>query len=56
MAGEFVFWDKNISRKKAVTILHNEADPRFIGVAATLLSRSNAPREVFSAYLDQLWL
>ncbi|OGX16496.1 MAG: hypothetical protein A2Y01_02840 [Omnitrophica WOR_2 bacterium GWC2_44_8] len=44
-------WDRNISPKQAQKILGNPEHPKFIAVAALLLSRKNVPREVFRDYL-----
>ena len=44
-------WDRNISPKQAQKILGNPEQPKFIPLAALLLSRKNIPREVFRDYL-----
>ena len=44
-------WDKNISTKQAVRILREPQHPQFISLSSLLLSRKNAPREVFRNYL-----
>jgi len=44
-------WDRNISIKQTMRILHNPQHPRFIPLSALLLSRKNTPREVLHNYL-----
>jgi len=44
-------WDRNISPKQAQKILGNPEHPKFIALAALLLSRKNIPREVFRDHL-----
>ena len=39
--------------KEAVEILKDESDPRFVELAALLLSRTGASKEVFNNYLDK---
>ncbi len=46
-------WDRNIPLKEIEEILNNERHPRFPEISALLLSRKNAPRDVFSQYLDK---
>ena len=48
-----VFWDKNYSNEQARRMLKSESDPRFVDVAAALLSRTNASRVVFSRFLTK---
>ena len=50
---ENVFWDRRISKKEAVKILKDESDPRFVELAALLLSRTGASKEIFNNYLDK---
>lgn len=47
-------WDKNIGIVKAAGILKDERDPRFVSLSATLLSRKNSAKEVFSGYIEPL--
>jgi DNA-binding XRE family transcriptional regulator len=44
-------WDKNVSEKQAIKILHDFSHPQFISLAALLLSRKNIPRDIFQVYL-----
>lgn len=54
MEGNFpIFWDRAISKDKAMKVLKDEANPRFIEFAALLLSRANDPKAVFGAYLSK---
>jgi len=53
MGNNAIFWDKNFNRNKVRQILGNEENPKFVEVAATLLSRFNSPKEVFASYLDK---
>src|SRR3989338_2191672 len=48
-----IFWDRKISQSTASEILGNPAHPRFIEMAALLLSRSNDFKLVFSKYLEK---
>ena len=47
-------WDRNISLKKAKSILKQPSNERFTSLAALLLSRKNTPEEVFKIYLKPL--
>jgi len=53
MDNNAIFWDKNFNQDKVRRILNDEKGPKFIGVAATLLSRCNKPKEVFASYLNK---
>ncbi len=46
-------WDRNIPTSKIDYILKDDNHERFSEIAALLLSRKNAPREVFDNYLDK---
>lgn len=46
-------WDKNISVEEIQAILKDPQNERFVNMAALLLSRNNAPKEVFEQYLDR---
>lgn len=46
-------WDKDISLEEIQQILKDPRNERFLNMAALLLSRSNAPKEVFAQYLDR---
>jgi DNA-binding XRE family transcriptional regulator len=48
-----ILWDTRITPDEVKRILENEQHPRFIEIAALLLSRMNRPREVFETYLDR---
>lgn len=50
---ENIFWDKKINKNEAKKILKDEANTKFIYIAATILSRTNNAKEVFSDYLDK---
>jgi HTH-type transcriptional regulator/antitoxin HipB len=54
MENNAAFWDKNYSQDEVKKILNDEGNPKFIEVAATLLSRFNKPGEVFESYLDKV--
>lgn len=49
----FVLWDKKIGSDKLKRILKDEANPRYIELAALLLSRTNSPKAVFNNYLSK---
>lgn len=44
-------WDRNISEKQAIKILHSPQHPRFVPLSSLLFSRKNTPREVFRHYI-----
>ena len=44
-------WDRNLSLRKARSILKNPSHERFINLAGLLLSRKNTPKEVFRIYI-----
>ena len=46
-------WDKNISEEEIKIILKDPEHERFMNLAALLLSRNNAPKEIFDQYLDK---
>ncbi len=46
-------WDRKISIAKIQKILKDPQGERFVEIAAILLSRNNAVKEVFEEYLDQ---
>lgn len=48
-----IFWDKKISKDKLKQVLKDEQNPRFLKLAALLLSRTNLPKKVFRDYLDK---
>ena len=48
-----IFWDRNTSQSEAEKILGNTAHPRFVEIAALLLSRTNDLKLVFSKYLGK---
>lgn len=54
MDNNAVFWDKNFNQDEVKKILNDDEDPRFIEIAATLLSRSNEPTEVFTSYINKV--
>jgi len=45
-------WDKKISLREARNILSDPEHPKFIYLAALLLSRKNSPREVLKEYIS----
>lgn len=47
------FWDRNISRSEIKKIFSNAENPRFIGLAALLLSRKNSAKEAFADYIKR---
>lgn len=47
-------WDRKVSLAKVKGILRDADHPRFAELSALLLSRKNAPKEVFSEYIDPL--
>ena len=49
-----IFWDKKISQEGARKILKDPLNPRFIELAALLLSRANEPKIVFGEYIDKV--
>lgn len=54
-------WDRKITLRKAKKILKTPDNARFLSLAPLLLSRKNAPQEVFKEYLEpkiflQNWL
>ena len=44
-------WDRNISERRVLKILHNPLHHKFIFLSSLLLSRKNTPQEVFRDYL-----
>jgi len=46
-------WDRNMTADQAKVILKDENHPRFAEMAALLLSRTNAPAEVFGDYFGR---
>ncbi|MCR4337585.1 MAG: helix-turn-helix domain-containing protein [Candidatus Omnitrophica bacterium] len=46
-------WDRNISVEEIQRILKDPQSERFVNIAAILLARNNAPKEIFDQYLDQ---
>ena len=48
-----IFWDRKISEKAAGDILADPIHPKFIEIAALLLSRTNDLKMVFSEYLNK---
>ena len=44
-------WDSKTTLRTAIQILRDPAHPRFVNLAALLLSRKNAPSEVFREYI-----
>lgn len=46
-------WDRNISVKEIQNVLKDPEHERFSELAALLLSRNNAPKEIFGQYLDK---
>ena len=51
MVNNSLFWDKKITAEEIKKILKDDANPRFIELAALLLSRTNNPKQVFANYL-----
>lgn len=51
---ENIFWDKKLSNEEIKQILKDVSHPRFIEIAAVLLSRTNNAQEVFVNYLDKV--
>lgn len=51
---ENIFWDKKIRPREVARILKDDSHPRFIELAALLLSRTNEPHEVFTNYLGKV--
>lgn len=47
-------WDRKITAQRAQKILKDPQDRHFLILAALLLSRKNAPKEVFKGYLRPL--
>lgn len=54
MENNAIFWDKNFNQDEVRKILKDEESPKFVEVAATLLSRFNKPKEVFASYLNKI--
>ena len=54
MDNNAVFWDKHFTRDEVKKILNDGENPKFVGVAAILLSRLNKPGEVFASYLSKI--
>ncbi|MFH1771669.1 MAG: helix-turn-helix transcriptional regulator [Candidatus Omnitrophota bacterium] len=54
MGENAIFWDKNIKTKELKQILKEENNPKFIEMAAFLLSRTNNPGTVFNNYLSKI--
>ena len=48
-----IFWDKKTSAEEAKEILKDQLNPRFIEFASLLLTRTNAPKDVFGKYLKK---
>lgn len=46
-------WDTKMTLKEIQAILKDQRHDRFVTTAALLLSRHNAPKEVFDEYLDK---
>ncbi len=46
-------WDRNMSIEEVKAITQDSLNPRFAEMAALLLSRNNAPKEIFEEYLDK---
>lgn len=48
-----IFWDKNFKQDEVKKILSDETNPKFVEIAALLLSRTNKPNIIFSKYLNK---
>ncbi|MBM3248695.1 MAG: helix-turn-helix transcriptional regulator [Candidatus Omnitrophica bacterium] len=46
-------WDRKISAREIIKIFSDKDNPRFISLAALLLSRKNSAKEVFSDYIKR---
>ena len=46
-------WDRDISTEEIQKVLKDPHDNRFVSMAALVLSRNNAPKEIFTQYLDR---
>ena len=51
---ENIFWDRKINEKEAKNILKDEKNRKFIYLAATILSRTNDAKKVFSDYIGKV--
>lgn len=49
-----IFWDKNFKQNEVKKILSDETNPKFVEIAALLLSRTNKPNIIFSKYLNKI--